>query len=139
MPSLCNEKFKYFSKKKEFNHNCNGPSSKFWYLTDIFPSEVLDENNPSYFKKNSSVCLKIEAEMSFYEECGSSQKYFSGSLSETSKTFRHSLKNDLERFFRSNLKGCDVILRCENKDFPVHKLSPSVASLLYSVLCLKVI
>ncbi|GFY66469.1 TD and POZ domain-containing protein 4 [Trichonephila inaurata madagascariensis] len=59
--------------------------------------------------------------MSFYEECGSSQKYFSDAPSETSKTFRHSLKNDLERFFRSNLRGCDVILRCQNKDFPVHK------------------
>ncbi|GFY24515.1 hypothetical protein TNCV_1015611 [Trichonephila clavipes] len=108
-------------KSREFNHNCNDPSSKFWYLTDFFPPEVLDENNPSCFKKNSSVYLKIEAEMSFYEECGSSQKYSSDSPSQTSKTFRHGLKNDLRRFFRPNLKGCDVILRCEKKDFPVHK------------------
>ncbi|GFR30761.1 hypothetical protein TNCT_376261 [Trichonephila clavata] len=59
--------------------------------------------------------------MPFHEEFGSSQKYFSDSLSETSKTFHHSLKNDFKRFFGSNRKGCDVILRHKNKDFPVHK------------------
>ncbi|GFY24542.1 protein roadkill [Trichonephila clavipes] len=103
----------------EIQYRYNDPTTN-WRLLDLFPRDILEENNPRYFK-NSSVSLRIEAEMSFYEECGSSQEYFSDSPSQASKTFRHSLKNDLEIFFRSNLKGCDVILRCENQDFSVHK------------------
>ncbi|GFW37563.1 histone-lysine N-methyltransferase SETMAR [Trichonephila clavipes] len=59
--------------------------------------------------------------ITFYEELGSIQKYFSDSHTETSKEHRHCLKSNLKTFFRSCRKGCDLILRCENEDFLVHK------------------
>ncbi|GFQ79154.1 speckle-type POZ protein B [Trichonephila clavata] len=108
-------------ESREFECYSDVEISTRWSLFDFFPSEVKHENYVNCFKKNSSVRLKVEAEMSFYAEFRNSQKFFSDSLSETSKTFQHSLKKDLERFFRSNRKGCDVILRCENKDLLVHK------------------
>ncbi|GFW37631.1 protein roadkill [Trichonephila clavipes] len=94
---------------------------EFWYLRVFFPSDTIKGNIRNYFKNNSPVCLKIEVGISLCEEFGSIRKYFSDSYPETSKTLRHRLKNDLERFFRSNRKGCDLIFRCEKKDYPVHK------------------
>ncbi|GFQ90332.1 hypothetical protein TNCT_451401 [Trichonephila clavata] len=91
-----------------------------WHLSGFFPLDILDENNSGYFKKDCSVSLEIEAEITLYEEFGRTPEYFSDSLTENSKKLRPSLRNDLE-LFGSNRKGCDVILRCENSDFPAHK------------------
>ncbi|GFW37622.1 protein roadkill [Trichonephila clavipes] len=93
----------------------------WWYLNDYFPFDILKEKDPDRSKNDFSMCIKIEANLTFYEDIGSTQEYFSDSHPETSKTLRHRLKNDLERFFRSSRKGCDLIFRCEKKDFPVHK------------------
>ncbi|GFY66606.1 hypothetical protein TNIN_403461 [Trichonephila inaurata madagascariensis] len=93
----------------------------WWYLNDCFPSDILNEKDPDHFKNDSPVCFKIEANLTFYEDIGSIQKYFSDSHPETSKKLCHRLKNDLEIFFRSCRKGCDLILRCKNEDFLVHK------------------
>ncbi|GFW37627.1 hypothetical protein TNCV_4028231 [Trichonephila clavipes] len=93
----------------------------WWYLNDYFPFDILKEKYPDRSKNDFSMCIKIEANLTFYEDIGSTQEYFSDSHPETSKTRRHRLKNDLERFFRSSRKGCDLIFRCEKKDFPVHK------------------
>ncbi|GFQ90336.1 protein roadkill [Trichonephila clavata] len=85
------------------------------------PSETLHEKTRDRFKNDSPVCFKIDVTITSYEEVCTSREYFSDSHSETSKKLCHRLKNDLETFFRSNRKGCDLILRCEKKDFPVHK------------------
>ncbi|GFY68583.1 hypothetical protein TNIN_483901 [Trichonephila inaurata madagascariensis] len=103
------------SKRPQYYRS--GLSNEFWFLNVYFPSDSI----MNYFKNYSPVYLKIEVDISLCEEFGNIQRYFSDSYPETSKTLRHRLKNDLERFFRSNRKGCDLIFRCEKKDFPVHK------------------
>ncbi|GFQ66330.1 TD and POZ domain-containing protein 3 [Trichonephila clavata] len=108
-------------KSMKPKYNPTGFYHEFWYLKGSFTSGIINKNNTNYFKNNSPMYLKIEAEMSMYDEFGSFKKYFSDSHLKTSKKLRHRLKNDLERFFISNRNGCDLILRCENKDFPVHK------------------
>ncbi|GFW37566.1 hypothetical protein TNCV_861711 [Trichonephila clavipes] len=96
-------------------------SDKNWYLQSFFLWYPTYKNNTNYFKNNSPVYLKMEAEISLHGEFSNIQNYFSDSHPGTFKRLRHRLKNDLERFFRSNRKGCDLIFRCEKKDYPVHK------------------
>ncbi|GFY64728.1 hypothetical protein TNIN_268981 [Trichonephila inaurata madagascariensis] len=108
-------------KSREFNHICDDNYAKVWYPSDFIPSEVLDDKNRGHFKNNSPLDLKIEVNVKFYEEFGNTREYFSNPHSGTSKKLCHSLKKALERVLRSNPNGCDLIFRCENKDFPVHK------------------
>ncbi|GFY24544.1 speckle-type POZ protein B [Trichonephila clavipes] len=78
------------------------------YCFDYFSSDLLDKKRPGLFKNASMVCSKIEAKITFYEEFGSTRK--------------------------SNRKGCDLIFRCEKKDFPVHKSLPCCKSPVFSTM-----
>ncbi|GFY62625.1 hypothetical protein TNIN_391111 [Trichonephila inaurata madagascariensis] len=104
----------------------------WWYLNDCFPSDILNEKDPDHFKNDSPVCFKIEANLTFYEDIGSIQKYFSDSHPETSKKLCHRLKDNLEIFFRSSAeRGCDLIPSTLSKIFFfVHKSLLSAANLL---------
>ncbi|GFY54754.1 TD and POZ domain-containing protein 1 [Trichonephila inaurata madagascariensis] len=107
--------------RKQIEHKSDRQVAIWWHLNDYFPSDILDEKDPLHFKNDSPVCFRIEIKITFYEEFGGIQEYFSDSPTETSKELRHCLKSDLETFFRSCRKGCDLILRCKNEDFLVHK------------------
>ncbi|GFW37538.1 histone-lysine N-methyltransferase SETMAR [Trichonephila clavipes] len=108
--------------RKEIIHVIDDREETIWWIVnDFFPSDILDEKDPLHFKNDSPVCVRIELNITFYKELGSIQKYFSDSHTETSKELRHCLKSNLKTFFRSCRKGCDLILRCENEDFLVHK------------------
>ncbi|GFQ87117.1 speckle-type POZ protein [Trichonephila clavata] len=109
------------SKSRAAHYFGTGFSKEFWHFGGTLPWDIIDKNSTNYLKHNSPVYLEMVAEMSLYEEFGNIQNYFYGSRPGTSKRLRHKLKNDLERCFRSNRKGCDITFRCKSKDFPVHK------------------
>ncbi|GFY62626.1 hypothetical protein TNIN_391121 [Trichonephila inaurata madagascariensis] len=107
--------------RKETEHKFDRQDTIWWYLNDYFPSDILDEKDPLRFKNDSPVCFRIEVKVTFYEEFGGIQKHFSDSHTGSSLGLRHCLKSDLETFFKSCRKRCDLILRCKNEDFLVPK------------------